>query len=180
MNTENPDNETITIAENFLAIDGMQETVINLLMPSILDELKKVGIDKRPTNTNTNGVDPIQFPTPEPQPQQPRPQQPQPVPQQKVQMDQILGLLQAFAPYLKNLGPLLGLAPATDNNPDSFERGMKIFSQYDAIKESGKREYVELISTLTQNLTNRTNRDPAEVMGQIAKTELNNENDPSK
>ena len=87
-----------------------------------------------------------------------------------------MNLLQVLGPYL---GPILGLTPANNDNTDSFEKGMRIFSQYDAIKESGNREYVELISTLTGSLTNRTDRDPAEVMGQIAKTQLNNENESS-
>ena len=170
--------EAVKLAENFLSIEGMRDTVISVMMPTILEELKKVGIDQRPTitntngvhnQTNTNGVDPIQFPTTQPQPQQPQPQQ-------KLQLHQVMNLLQVLGPYL---GPILGLTPANNDNTDSFEKGMRIFSQYDAIKESGKREYVELISTLTGSLTNRTDRDPAEVMGQIAKTQLNNENESS-
>lgn len=172
----NDNSDLINIAQNFLASDeGMQDIVIELLMPKILDSLKSHGIEpghQQSTNGvhNTNGQrpdDPIPFPN---NPEVPQQQ----MPQQKLQMEQVMNLLQVLGPYL---GPLLGLTPQSNDNTDSFEKGMRIFSQYDAIKESGKREYVELLSTLTGNLTNRTDRDPAEVMGQIAQIELD-KNEP--
>lgn len=181
MTSENPDNETLKIAQRFLDVDGMQDTVISLLMPTILDELKKVGIDQQPTVTNTNGVhnqtspngvDPIQFP------EQNIPTPPAQVNgQQKIQLDQVVNLLQVLGPFL---GPLLGLTPAQNTNTNGLQEGMKIYNEFEQIKRNGQNDILEIMSTLTGTIVNRTDRDPAEVLGNLSNIKLDrNRNETS-
>ena len=174
--------ETLEVAKRFLDIEGMQETVINLLMPDILQQLKIHGIEPG-HQQSTNGVhangqrpdDPIPFPN-ENVPHQPQPQ-PQPQPQQKLQMDQVMSLLQVLGPYL---GPLLGLTPPQNNNSNGLVEGMKIYNEFDQIKRSGQNDILEIMATLTGSLTNRTDRDPAEVLGNLSKIQLDrNKNEGS-
>ena len=171
--------DTLEVAKRFLDIEGMQETVINLLMPDILEQLKQHGIEpghQQSTNggynnQNTGPIvdDPIPFPT-----QQPLPQ---PQPQQKLQMEQVLSLLQVLGPYL---GPLLGLTPPQNNNSNGLVEGMKIYNEFDQIKRSGQNDILEIMATLTGSLTNRTDRDPAEVLGNLSKIQLDrNKNEGS-
>ena len=146
--------ETLEVAKRFLDIEGMQETVINLLMPDILQQLKIHGIEPG-HQQSTNGVhangqrpdDPIPFPN-ENVPHQPQPQ-PQPQPQQ-------------------------------NNNSNGLVEGMKIYNEFDQIKRSGQNDILEIMATLTGSLTNRTDRDPAEVLGNLSKIQLDrNKNEGS-
>ena len=168
MTTDNKNKEMFEVAQGVLAYPGMENLIVDMLTPKILEVLKtKHGITAGQSNANqysnqpSNTDQPIPFPT----------QQPAPAP--ALQTDQIISLVQALAPML---GPLLGLGPKpTDNTQnESLNQALQTYGLIEQIKVSAQDNLLNSLTTITGVVTNKTDRDPAEVLGQVARANMNN------
>tara|TARA_R100001594_G_C4049563_1_gene264784 strand:- start:2850 stop:3416 length:567 start_codon:yes stop_codon:yes gene_type:complete len=188
MTQDNQDNDMREMAENFLAVPGMENLIVDILTPKILERLEDYGINRQTTAGMNGGVSnnpnqplnpnqdqPLQYPQPVPvQPPAPEVQQ-----KQSLDANQIISLVQALLPVL---GPALGLtAPASQNGSDSaLANALQTYGQIEGIKVQAQNNLLENLTMLTGTLTNRTDRDPAEVMGQLAEVNLNNKTNETK
>lgn len=168
MTTDNQNKEMFEVAQSVLAYPGMENLIVDMLTPKILEVLKtQHGITAGQSNANQYSNQPSNTDQPIPFPAQ------QPAPGPTLQTDQVISLVQALAPYL---GPMLGLTPKPAENTQntSLNQALETYGLIEQIKVSAQDNMLNNLTQITGTLTNRTPRDPAEVLGQVAKANMNN------
>ena len=181
----NSNNEMKEMAENFLAVPGMENLIVEMLTPKIVDKLQDYGIkpNENPTNNQqyTEQNPPLNFAQNiPPTPVNPLPPVNTPEIQQKQSLDanQLIGLVQALLPVI---GPALGLTSQNQNQDNNgLNQALQTYGQIETIKVQAQNNLLENLTMLTGTLTNRTDRDPAEVLGELAQVNLNNKPNETK